>query len=79
MPYMEIQCSDCKIYYELGTSHDINTGNLLCVDCASTNVKILSYEADAHSRLSKIQADIKDLQDRIEIMSDDTTIIREIN
>lgn len=77
MPYLEIQCNDCNIYFELGTSVELNTGNILCVDCASTNIKILSYETEAHSRLSKIQSDIKDLQDRIEIMQDETVIIKD--
>ena len=70
MPYIELHCQDCQCYFELGVDREIDINTILCVDCASSKVNILSYEVENYSRLAKVIEDVQDLQDRLEIMMD---------
>jgi hypothetical protein len=78
MPFYELKCRDCGIFFELGTEIDLDLERLLCVDCASTSVQVLSYEVEAHSRIAKLMKDVEELKQRIEVMADNV-IISDLN
>ena len=71
MPYIELFCSECSCYFELGVDREIDINTILCVDCASSKVNILSYETETYSRLAKVISDVEELQKRIQIMTRD--------
>jgi len=71
MPYIELSCTECSCYFELGIDREVDINSILCVDCASSKVNILSYETESYSRLAKVIEDVKELQKRIEVMTRD--------
>lgn len=70
MPLYEFLCEECRLHFEVGTNRDIPLEGMICIDCASAKVKILTCDTDSYSRLAKIMSDIKDLQERIELISE---------
>ena len=66
MPILELVCGDCGIFFELGTKKKIDVSNLLCVDCASPNIKLIASNEEVSTRLDAVVGAMNELIDRVE-------------
>lgn len=66
MPYFELQCSNCRCFFELGAEKKVDIQNLFCVDCQSPDIKIISCDSEVSTRLSTVISAVQELVERVE-------------
>ena len=66
MPFYELACMDCEVLFELGLPKQIDTSLLWCLDCGSTNLKLMNYDEEFSNRIAQLVLDVQELTERLE-------------
>lgn len=51
--------------FELATIQDLDVSDLWCVDCGHKNIKLVSFDSEFSTRISKLILEIHEVGDRL--------------
>lgn len=70
MPFYEFACEICKVYFEVGTEHDLDTKLVKCIECGARRLKIVTFNASLGLRIQNLTNEVRLAFERIERIED---------